>query len=114
MKHNHRRHLEYWQLLGWLDSPKCQVLAESSELQRNNARHLSDALVDRDDLITGVHVHFHGVADETAAGGFIRFDRIVREEVEHSLRLVFGDDEFKRENTRPVVVRVERRAEGVE
>ena len=90
------------------------MLAESSELQRNNARHLGDALVDRDDLITGVHVHFHGVADKAAAGGFICFDRIVREEVEHSLRLVFGDDEFKRENTRPVIVRIERRAEGLE
>ena len=60
-----------------------------------------------------MHVHFHRVADKAPAVGLVRFDGIIREEIEHRLALVFGHDKLKRKKARPVIVRIQRGAEGV-
>ena len=75
-------------------------------LERNNTGHLSNTLVDSDHFVAGVHVHFHRIADKTPAGGLIRFDGIIREEIEHLLALVFWHDKLKRKKARPVIVRI--------
>ena len=74
---------------------------------------MGNTLVDSDHFIAGVHVHFHRVGNKAPAGGLVRFDGIIRKEIEHCLALILGYDELERKKARPVVVRIQRGAEGV-
>lgn len=59
-------------------------------------------------------MHFHGVSCEASIPGFVGLDGIVGEEIEDRLRVLLRDNKFEREDAGPVVVRVERGAEGFE